>query len=716
MIRAYAGICAAITVAAVLMLLAPPDARAQDTEPKDIFEMSLEELMTVKISTSGKTLERATEVPASIIIITRRDIETFGYTSLTQILEAIPGFYNVKDLLHHSNFGIRGFWNYNPNRNLIVMVNGVRQGEDVTGGNLTETIGVPVEAIDRIEVIKGPMSVMYGSGGFYGAVNIFTNIKREEDTYNAFSATYGSNNTFRLTGQASGKTRDLLFSVNGTHTSTDGLDQPYAKMGSRGDIAGNGSELTSKGMFQNTTSHLDAYFSYKDFWCYSSFDRNYMETAFLFQPLSGGSGSYEILNSFRGASGYKMRISPVLDLDLKLQLNRISHDYTYEIMADSFTMQIHPSSAVTAEMNMFYRPMRSLGFTIGLNYHSAYDVSNFYDLPLLGLTNMYTSTGRDPIQTQAAYLQAKWEATDRLLFVGGLRLERQRPHSLEARVQQATPHYKRVEDEFTQDDAIFVPRIAAIYSFDPNNVVKVLYGDAINRPSFFEKADMVGQPYAQLLPERIHTSEMNYTGIFSSLLTVSVSVFRNQLDNLIMRQMGFDATKQFYSYWSNSGELVTNGCELQLLCRPVKNVSFDIAATYQHTEDNNGAGRDVAYSPAVTGNVKASYAFWRGMTFALSGNYVGEMQPQWDSAPVDVTNPASPAKGRIGEKTPPSVNVSAHLRAPDMPIANMYIAVNVTNLLNEDIFSPATQNSVWAPKGTLDFGRSVMCTIGYRVP
>jgi len=66
-------------------------------------------------------------------------------------------------------------------------------------------------------------------------------------------------------------------------------------------------------------------------------------------------------------------------------------------------------------------------------------------------------------------------------------------------------------DEFNQDDVIFVPRIAGNYSFDPNNVVKVLYGEAVNRPSFFEKADMVGQPYTQLLPERIHTSEINYT-------------------------------------------------------------------------------------------------------------------------------------------------------------------------------------------------------------
>jgi len=140
-----------------------------------------------------------------------------------------------------------------------------------------------------------------------------------------------------------------------------------------------------------------------------------------------------------------------------------------------------------------------------------------------------------------------------------------------------------------------------------------------------------------------------------------------------------------------------------VLVRPLNNLALDIAATYQSTKDKKNEGRDAAYSPELTANVKAPYSFWKGMTVAVFGNYVGEMQPHWDSAPVDVTDPNSPPKGRFGEKTPSYVNLAANLRIPNIPIDNMYVAVNVTNIMDEDIYFPTTQNSTWAPKGTLDF-------------
>jgi len=703
-----------VITSAAFFLLATSDIMPQKDSDKELFDMSLEELMHVKITTASKFSEQASDVPASIIIVTRQEIEKYGYTTLVQILENVPGFYNVNDYSYHSNFGVRGYWNYNPNRNLIIMVNGVLQGDDVTGGNLTETIGVPIEAIDRIEVIRGPMSVMYGSGGFYGAINIFTNLENSTEGKKSVTFDYGSNTKYKIMGRASKKTDDFSFSVNSTYSSTDGIDKPFEKMGSSGDIMGNGKDKSSKGFLGNSITHFDATFTYQDISFFSSFDRSFYKSAFLFQPLTKGTGNYEISSTFRGALNYKTSLSEKVNIDVKLQLSRLSHEYNWEIMADSFSIQSHPFSAFIAEMNCFYNPTDYLGLTFGVNYHSSYDIYNFYDLPLFNLNNMFFDTGLDPIITQAAYMQAKWSVTDKLLFVGGFRMERQLPHSLEAKIQGATPQYVHIKDEFKKDEIVFVPRLAAIYSLNEDNVVKLLYGEAVNRPGFFEKADMVGQSYPQLLPERIKTFELNVTGAVYSKLTFGVSFFRNELENLISRKNGFDQNKKFYSYWSNSGELRTYGFEGQLMFRPVSNLTFDFALTYQDTKDINNENIETAYSPKLTGYIKGAYSFWEGISFAVSGIYIDRMQTQWDSSPIDASNPNSLPKGRLGEETKPYFKLSCNLRVPNFPVNNMFINLSSVNILDSDIYYPTTSNSIWAPKGTLDYGRTFNLSVGYN--
>ena len=86
---------------------------AQEMDYSDIsklFEMSIDEMMNIKISTAGKKAEKVSIIPASVVIITREEIEKYGYCTLEEILESIPGLYQVDDWQSGgSNFGVRGF-------------------------------------------------------------------------------------------------------------------------------------------------------------------------------------------------------------------------------------------------------------------------------------------------------------------------------------------------------------------------------------------------------------------------------------------------------------------------------------------------------------------------------------------------------------------------------------------------------------------------------
>ncbi|MCW8997250.1 MAG: TonB-dependent receptor, partial [Kangiellaceae bacterium] len=158
----------------ILSLAFPQPLKANDI---NLLDLTLEELLEFKIESAGKRPEKIKEIPASVIIITREDIASYGYTSLTDVLEQVPGFYNIYSYEGVSgNFGIRGFWNpRSQNSNVAILVNGVNQAREDIRSNPLAKITVPVEAIDRIEVIRGPMSVMYGNGASFGVINIITN-------------------------------------------------------------------------------------------------------------------------------------------------------------------------------------------------------------------------------------------------------------------------------------------------------------------------------------------------------------------------------------------------------------------------------------------------------------------------------------------------------------------------------------------------------------
>ena len=119
----------------------------------DFLNLSMEDLISIKVVAAGKKEQEIQKIPASVVIINRQDIERFGYSSLQEILNQVPGLY-LWDGYHvrgRINIGIRG---YTSSDNVIILVNGVNQAEGVYNEYLLTKVAVPVEAIDRIEVIR----------------------------------------------------------------------------------------------------------------------------------------------------------------------------------------------------------------------------------------------------------------------------------------------------------------------------------------------------------------------------------------------------------------------------------------------------------------------------------------------------------------------------------------------------------------------------------
>ena len=113
------------------------------------------------------------KAPAVASVITAKELKTLGATDIDQVLETIPGLHVSRSTIYNPLFIFRGIHSdFNPQ--VLVLVNGVALSNLFHGDRNLIWGGMPVEAISRIEIIRGPGSALYGADAFAGVVNIVT--------------------------------------------------------------------------------------------------------------------------------------------------------------------------------------------------------------------------------------------------------------------------------------------------------------------------------------------------------------------------------------------------------------------------------------------------------------------------------------------------------------------------------------------------------------
>lgn len=146
---------------------------AQQEKPVDIlFDLSLEELMNVTITTATKNPQKLNEVPSAITVITRSDIKNWNAKTVIDVLRFIPGFY-VENYLGNLNIvSARGFHPTGYSKSAFLMLIDGRPANDIDFGNANFLMST--RNIKQIEIIRGPGSALYGANAFLGVINIIT--------------------------------------------------------------------------------------------------------------------------------------------------------------------------------------------------------------------------------------------------------------------------------------------------------------------------------------------------------------------------------------------------------------------------------------------------------------------------------------------------------------------------------------------------------------
>jgi outer membrane cobalamin receptor len=142
---------------------------------KDLGEATLEELANITVYTASRHTQKATDAPSSVTVITRDEIQKYGYRTLADILGSVRGFYIAYDR-EYTYAGVSGVNRpENLNSSVLVLIDGHRTNDDIyEQAFLGPEFPLDIDLIERVEIVRGPSSSLYGTSAFFAVINVIT--------------------------------------------------------------------------------------------------------------------------------------------------------------------------------------------------------------------------------------------------------------------------------------------------------------------------------------------------------------------------------------------------------------------------------------------------------------------------------------------------------------------------------------------------------------
>lgn len=571
---------ASIAVAAFL-LLAAACGRAADV---DLTELPIESLLAVEVRTvsgAAKHEQTATRAPAAVSVITAEEIRRFGWLDLGEALRALPGFHES----HNRNYqflGVRGFSRPGDfNSRVLVLIDGHRINDSVYGQGSTEAVfPLDMDLVDRIEVIRGPGSALYGSGAFFAVINVIPKSAAQVPG-------------LELAGRA-GSGQAWQGRVSSGARFASGLEIVASASGMRGD--GDralrlpdlvGSAVAPDGVSRNSDGEAwqNAYLGLKwGEWKFTAIqgqrDKQYGTGTYSTVAGDGYSGTSD------GHQLVDLQWDHALDGGRGLHVRTAYHWYWYRSpmhLSAAPTVpyrEVSDSQWWSTEVRYDHRLGERHRLALGAEYarhfenrQTSIDVTPYA---------LYLDVNR-PYATSALFLQDEIALTSRWTVTLGLR-----------------------HDRLSGGQSPLSPRAAAVYSPDDATAVKLLYGTAFRAPNAYELYyEVPGSVAANpaLRPEKIRTTELVLERALGAHGRGTASVYEYRVDHLVSQTVDGGGLAVF----ENLDSVRARGVELGLEGRwPSLVVRGSVGA--QRVRDES-IGQRLSNAPPVLGKASLLLPF-----------------------------------------------------------------------------------------------------------
>ncbi|MHB8215074.1 MAG: TonB-dependent receptor plug domain-containing protein [Candidatus Sulfotelmatobacter sp.] len=531
--RPYAG---ALLILSLSLLCAFPAAAQEGT--KEIGEASLEELGNIQVYSASKHLQSASEAPSSVTVITSDEIQKYGYRTLADILESVRGFYITYDR-DYSFVGVRGFGRLGDwNGRVLVLIDGHRTNNNVLGQAMIGTeFLVDVDLIERVEIIRGPSSSLYGAQAFLAVINVITR-KAPQLAGVELSFAPASYGTYEGRASYGGQYRGLDMVLSGTFYNSQGPSLFYPQFDAL---------TTHNGVTRNTDyesfQHILATIGFHGFTLQALFSARdkgvptaYFDTLFN-DPRTRNLDHHQYFDlSYRHSVGEKWDLTARTSYDqARLQAPLA---YTTGLPDGSSTLDVFSfrgnwwDGEVKLSGTLLEKHRITLGTEVTANLRQ--DQGEFIPVGNIFATDPASST------IWALYGEDEFTITHTLSLSAGLRY-----------------------DHYSYFGGTTNPRLGLVYHVFHPTTLKLLYGTAFRAPLPFEITPDLGTFYddnLQLKPETIRSLE----GVVEQQLGQHFALSGNVYQNWIINLIAVEATANGQQQYQNSDKANATGVSVEL--------------------------------------------------------------------------------------------------------------------------------------------------------
>lgn len=573
-----------------LMALLTTDPSISLATPHDVgdyLDLDLEALMDIEVVTASKKPQKIKNVPATVRVITARDINERGYLTLDQALADLPGiqFRDIQGL--NSYVFIRGV----PNQNnlTLILVDGIQINE-LNSGGFYGGAHYNLDNVERIEVVYGPGSVLYGTNAVSGVINIITR-DPEEDNGSSVRGHWGSFATRGAALRHSWYDRERRF---GVHVAAAVKSSEKADLGGS---AGDGNWSPDIELFEDMAT-LDAKIRYQDFLLGVTFQDRRTSAATYFPTVGTEWHDQDTLWHIWFLNAWLKHDWSILD-DLSLSSivyyrnATVADDSVQQVKDDGQIGYYRPNHLAGVETRLLANPWEPLDIVGGLVFENAWLAKGYGKSQS---SSPDERPGRPAAPDLASdyllsvYLQTQLKLFEHLQLTAGGRF-----------------------DHSSAYDEVFTPRAGAVANWK-NLTAKLLYAEAFRAPRPWDAQDGLGN--AGLDPERLRSVEASLSVLFADLLRVEALGFYNHMSGLLHRQTIGDDWR-----WVNGGELDTLGAESSLELRLWGLRAWGSYTWTRSIDDEDEAMPEIAEHGATAG---LGYAFGQHVRLNLRGHFLGQ--------------------------------------------------------------------------------------------
>lgn len=647
-------------------------------EEEYLDDLSLEELMNIKVYSATKSYQRIEEIPANITIITRKEIEKYNYTTLDELLKHVPGLFIIDDT-EHFQIGSRGSlgssFKLMINNNPVSPLRNPRDG--MSNRNFFAT---PIQAIDRIEIIKGPQAVTYGANSMYGSINIITNDFNEKNIASVGMGNNGQEQTFLRLNH---KNDNGGFTLNTSFYNTDGISGNLEDSFTSDYYNSRDTNAVKSldGLLENNYKTLDFSHRYKNL----TTNINYSQTnyGFFVEP------TYRKNEVEQTEKAIALTYEDEINNNLDYRINFISSIKNYDI--DDLAIENDNINGTNnyaedkrnqLDLHFNYKFNDKIKLLIGTTYE---EITHYLDVKY---SNSVKYDRSYTFNTKDIYSKLHYSLSDKFEFNTGLRYTNRNSFNIKYNQDDDlnTTNYDVHLNVNFPERIDYLPEFSAIYHINTNNHLKILYGKAYQ------------QTYYSLNKfEEIESSEINYIYL-SKRYQINSSIFYNKSSNISLFKQ-----ENTNNPTSDSSNQETKGFEFAITYKPNYNYQVSSSITLQDTKSKYNGTIEIEpdFSPTILAKLNMSYLINKSR-YSLILNYIDKMQSAMNYTTFE----------RYGKDSKHNIDIT--IDSQHQLNKNLSLNFHVSNLLNRENTIPAGSTLTHFTEGAFTQGRLGIIKIIYK--